>query len=261
MVRIRVSSVPAKPPEIWDTEAMDEAKSLKDALRSRIRDFRHELGWTQEELALWVRAQGLDWNRGTLKSIESGTREVPADEFFELVALLPMSLEELFPADWVLELAGGRKVHGGAGLRALLEPSQDATVTPDPVRAKVGMPIARPVTDSIGISDHVEVVHIRGAVGSASAASGTLTITKLADKKAAASLKTTVAEVRKLAQRTWGRDVTAERDARVAQRLGNKDVSRRSLQALRGHVTRELLDELRPKIRRRSKNEPRKESR
>jgi len=219
---------------------MDEAKPLKDALRSRIRDFRHELGWSQEEFALWVRAQGLDWNRGTVKSVENGTREVPLAEFFPLVALLPMSLEELFPADWVLELAGSRKVQGGAGLRALLESSQDASVTPATIRARVAIPKA--------------TIPLSGTAGAVSSASGTLTITKLADQKAAASLRTTAAEVQKLALRAWGRDLTDEREARVAEKLGEQELSSRSLQAFRGRVTRELLAELRPRIRRRQES-------
>ncbi|MBA2312415.1 MAG: hypothetical protein H0V97_06400 [Actinobacteria bacterium] len=189
--------------------------------------------------------RGLDWNRDTVKNIEDGTREVPIAEFFPLVYVLHESLEELFPADLVLELAGGHQAQGETQLGEMLGPRGDATVTPDPLRLGAGLPVARALTDPVGSSDSIEVVLTKGPPGNAEG------VTKLADQKAAASLETTVAEVRKLAQRTWGRDVTAERDARVAQRLGDKHVSRRSLQALRGHVTRELLDELRPKIRRR----------
>lgn len=42
----------------------------------------------------------------------------------------------------------------------------------------------------------------------------------------------------------WGRRLSAERDRRVAQRA-DEDTTPRRLQALRGHVTRELIEELR----------------
>jgi DNA-binding XRE family transcriptional regulator len=225
------------PPELCDTEAMAEATPLREALRLRVREIRRAKGWpTQEEFALWAQSQGVGWSRDTVKNIEDGARDVPLEEFFSLLPLLGVTLEELFPADVELEVAGGWRVKGGAGLRRLLEGSRDATVSP-------------------------ATVQLRGAAGAASSASGSLTIhpPRLADQKAAASLRVSVTKVQKLAQQTWGHDLTTEREARISKRVGGQDVPLRSLQALRGHVTRELLDELRPLLKKSRK--PRRKGR
>jgi hypothetical protein len=46
----------------------------------------------------------------------------------------------------------------------------------------------------------------------------------------------------------WGRSLTEERDARV-ETAATPDVAARTLQALRGHVTRQLVEELKPILR------------
>jgi hypothetical protein len=45
----------------------------------------------------------------------------------------------------------------------------------------------------------------------------------------------------------WGRSLTSERDRRTSERAG-PNASARTTQAVRGHVTRELLDELGPDV-------------
>jgi hypothetical protein len=49
----------------------------------------------------------------------------------------------------------------------------------------------------------------------------------------------------------WGRSLTSERDRRTIERAG-PNASARTTQAVRGHVTRELLDELGPEVVRRA---------
>jgi hypothetical protein len=56
------------------------------------------------------------------------------------------------------------------------------------------------------------------------------------------------AEVAVAALRLWGRSLTQERDARVVDAAA-PDASPRTLQALRGHVTRHLLEEIEPIVR------------
>jgi transcriptional regulator with XRE-family HTH domain len=210
---------------------MAEATPLREALRRQIWEIRRAKGWTtQEEFALWAQSQGLNWSRDSVKNIESGAREISLEEFFTLLPLLGVTLEELFPSDIELEVASGWTVQGAAGLRRLLDGHRDAT--------------ARPAT-----------VQLRGAASSASSASGTLTahLPRLAEQKAAASLKLDVSKVQKLSQQAWGHDLTTERETRVSDRVAQQVVDPRSLQALRGHVTRELLNELRPLIRKKSR--------
>lgn len=60
-----------------------------------------------------------------------------------------------------------------------------------------------------------------------------------ADRRAAKQLGLSVAQVRVRADELWGRTLEAERDSRAARRATGDD------RATRGHVTRELLAELR----------------
>jgi hypothetical protein len=72
---------------------------------------------------------------------------------------------------------------------------------------------------------------------------------KLADaeQKAARRLRTFPLAVAVAARRRWRRSFTEERDHRVTAQA-QPDATPRTLQALRGHVTRALLDELRPDV-------------
>ena len=181
---------------------------LRDALRHRLREVRLEKRWTQEQFAIRAQEQGIPWNRDTVKNVEEGAREVSLGEFFPLLPLLGMSLEELLP--------GGT----GATLRRQLDGHRDAVVSPATVQLRGTIPVAVTATATV----------------------------RLAEQKAAASLGITPTQVQELAERAWNRDLTTERDARVSERTEDKEVSARSLQALRGHVTRELLNELRRHI-------------
>jgi transcriptional regulator with XRE-family HTH domain len=205
---------------------MGETMLLRDALRHRLRAVRlDEKRWTQEQLAIHAQEQGIPWTRDTVKNIEEGAREVSLEEFFPLFPLLGMSLEELLPEHIQLELAGGWQVHGGTGttLRRLLDGHRDAVVSP-------------------------ATVQLRGSIHASATATATASVIRLAEQKAAASLGITPTEVQQLAQKVWKQDLTTERDARVSERIGEKVVSAQSLQALRGHVTRQLLNEIRPHI-------------
>lgn len=64
------------------------------------------------------------------------------------------------------------------------------------------------------------------------------------ERRAGRDLEIGAVEVSKLAQHLWSRTLKEEREARVQERV-EAGASRRTLQAVRGHVTRELLAELR----------------
>jgi hypothetical protein len=106
---------------------------------------------------------------------------------------------------------------------------QDALVTPHTVVINVDTPGAITWTgQSVGI------VVTPGAA-----------VVRLADQKAAAVLGVSVDHLQKAAVRAWGNSLTDERDRRLEERLGGQQVNPRSRQAIRGHITRELLGELR----------------
>jgi hypothetical protein len=70
-----------------------------------------------------------------------------------------------------------------------------------------------------------------------------------AERKAARKLGVDAMNLSVAAHGRYGRSFTAERDARVAEQAP-ADASPRSLQALRGHVTRAMLAELAPALER-----------
>ena len=68
---------------------------------------------------------------------------------------------------------------------------------------------------------------------------------ELIEKKLAARLGITPRKVAIHAVKLWGRTLTAEREARLENRLDDTlDNSARSLRTTRGHITRELTAEL-----------------
>lgn len=70
-----------------------------------------------------------------------------------------------------------------------------------------------------------------------------------AEQKAALGLGVTPAEVSRLAKRRWNATLTAKRERRLkAQLRGKGEMTPRTLQAMRGRVTRGLLAELRNEL-------------
>jgi hypothetical protein len=68
-----------------------------------------------------------------------------------------------------------------------------------------------------------------------------------AEMKAARRLGTTPDAIATAAEKLWKRPLDAERDDRVREQAP-ENASTRTTQALRGHVTRALLEELRPRL-------------
>jgi hypothetical protein len=73
-----------------------------------------------------------------------------------------------------------------------------------------------------------------------------------AEQKAASALRVAPEAIVEASHRLWGRSLTAQRDRLVDVRTERADARNpdwpRRLQAIRGHVTRELLGELRPML-------------
>src|SRR5262245_12140090 len=65
-------------------------------------------------------------------------------------------------------------------------------------------------------------------------------------QKAARALRTRPEAIVEASHQRWDRSLTDEREARLRRRSELETGTARTLQAVRGHVTRELLEELRP---------------
>ena len=180
----------------------------------RLRAIRRGREWTREDVAALARSHGLRWTHNTVKNIEAGTRGL-AEELLALLLLFGVSAAEYFgDGSPPLALTPLRAVEPSE-LAQILAGSirRDADVTPATVTARVSFP---------GIA----VVSTSGEV------------VRLADQKAARVLGVTVAAIEDTAAQIWGRSLTAERDRRLEERVGERQVTPRSRQALRGHITR-----------------------
>lgn len=154
---------------------------------------------------------------------------------------------------------------------------RDATVTPATIDVVAALPAASPSTGRTGT--------VQSTAGATSRITGTTTFTgvarstprravdafksrarqlwpratraqiasslndseKLAEQKAARRFGIEARELSLIAHAVWGRGLSVERDHRLLMRVG-ADTPTRTVQALRGHITRELLTELEPAI-------------
>lgn len=224
---------------------------LSQVLGARVRQIREAKGLLQEDVAAAARGAGFAWARGTVAMLESGRRRLTLEEFFSLAQILEAAgagdlwLEDLVPAEGIVFLSPlvgtatnvlramlrGESRLGGTQHSDDIGPVREAPEIPGTAEARAlwrrAWPRSRPEDDP-----------------------GTLYKVALASRgdaeiKAARGLRVSPVVVALAAESRWSRSLTEERDARVADH-GN--VSARTTQALRGHITRQLLDELRPLV-------------
>ena len=192
---------------------MAKARTASQIVGEQLRAWREASGLRQDDVAWAARELSLQWTRDTVAAVEGGRREVRLDEF------LMLSL--------IVDTVSGRSSRYSkpdyflGSLAPLLKPPSDESRE---LMTELAVGASQP-------SSRLDRVYI-DAQGDA-------------ERKAARRLRTTAYDVASFARhRLWGRSLTEERDARVARRVGG-DATPRTLQAHRGHVTRELLDELR----------------
>jgi transcriptional regulator with XRE-family HTH domain len=197
-------------------------RSLDQVIGASLRAFREAGGLHQDRIAAAARAFGLAaWTRPTVAAIESGRRHVSNGE----MAVLPLVLAEV--SDGLVRTVadllpdGDEPIALGPGLvlpirqvKELLGGHATSMPTPDVIARAPSSPALEAQDDAV--------------------------------QKAAAVLRVRPDAVVAAAHRLWGRSLTEEREERLRRRLGPDPTSARRLQALRGHTTRELLDELRP---------------
>ena len=209
----------------------------------RIREIRTERGETQEEFARRAQGWGLEWTRDTVRHLEDGSRALTLEEFFRLPLVLKEELPDLLPARQMVELGPGTaapwatlvKMLGGAALSVEARDLEiPATRAIRAFRDRVAEEAALysrllPKRTTMRELEAIE----RDATG-------------IAERKAAARFAIDPRHLAIAAYSLWGRSLTAERDARVHERACDEEP--RTVQAVRGHVTRELLRELEPVI-------------
>jgi len=207
---------------------MAEANTLARAVGRRIRELRDAHGWVQEDVAAIARVFGLDWTRATVAAIETGRRNLSAEELLLLPVLFgnlrgfallkdgeppaskPEDLDDFFPD----------------GEEVVLTPS--VSLLPELLRALVSGRYGKDEKERLD-SMAATMEGLRGEAGEA-------------EERAALRLGVTVVDIMATGQRLWGRSLTEERDRRVAER--GSDIPLESRRAIRGRVTRKLIEEL-----------------
>lgn len=224
------------------------ARPLREVLAAGVKEARQRLGLRQEDAAARARAYGLStWIRGTVAQAEVGARRFAFEEVLLLALAYETSLAELIVGNEhdLVELTPDARGSVGA-LRALLsgdraaveEMSAEAVDVParrgTPVRRSGRFPDVLAEAERFGIADRSLLERAFDDVGDA-------------ERHAARKLHTTPERINLAAMHLWGQTLAGERDRRLDELAADAPPRRR--QALRGHITRELMTELEDELR------------
>ncbi len=183
--------------------------SLTELIGCNLRDWRVRKSITQDELAALGRNGGLEWSRSIVASIENGNRSLIVDE---LVALALV---------------------GGPSPAELLSGSKSARV--QVAEVTYALSVIREVVVGPYVS-RIKHQTLRTLLVEESAQLE-------AEQKAARKLGVTAEVIAATALELWSNSFTSERNERV-EKLADPGATPRTLQALRGHVARRLLEEI-----------------
>lgn len=204
----------------WEAMRDHANPSPSEVIGRNLRRLREERGWSQDAMARTLRLGGLPWSQSTVALAEAGTRTFTFDEFLTLAAFV--------------------------GLTGLLG-SDDDQVRLGAFDTKMNV-VRQLLAGEYGTASPFEFEIDRRArallrIGAADSSDIAANATGQAEQKAARRLRCSVAEVIEASARLWYRSLTQERDRLVDERAP-EGASTRTLQAIRGHVTRELLEQL-----------------
>lgn len=231
---------------------MESPRGLSRAVGERLKAIRQAEGVSAEQVAEAARGLGLTWRRATVAQIENGERGLSAEELVLLPLMLGLGLG--LPHDWeelvgdgedvrlgphvtvarsvIVDVLSGRagELGFGAGIDAPLRERENAAL-----RAfNSALPQLREWWEAAWPGANFAQM---SAARDDSAHE--------AEQKAARKVGVSPLVLAVAAHRTWGRGLTDERDARVGAQV-DEDASPRSIQAVRGHVTRRLVGEVEP---------------
>lgn len=232
-------------------EAQARGKPFGVQLGECLQRVREEQEATREDIARKARFFGLPWHRPTVGQIEQGRRGVSAPELLLLPLIYGLPLRDLLPGEGEVTWLTDETAVRGSALRHSLDEEPEEPSFPGAWHFK----------GAAGVFDKVREAGQRLSEALPWGAKAAFVASPdEAETKAAKRLNTTPEYVAYTARELWGRGLAEERDARLAERP-DTPVTSRAAQAVRGHITRTLLDEMEPAIRehekRRDKPRPR----
>jgi transcriptional regulator with XRE-family HTH domain len=237
---------------------------LSAVIGAELRTLREAGGRRQEQLAAEARRLGLRWTRATVAAIELGRRQLSIEELLLLPELLGRAgagwgyeVSDLFPDNDRLVLLTGVVTAPSSAVRARFASRDDAD---DGSRLKAaefrpppqGPPTTLPrdwLLSALNVKSLEDVPQSFWREVALEAAGD-------AERKAAVSIGVAPIALALVARRRWRRSLTAERDRKVADATNPTSKLNpaaepdpkwpRRLQAIRGHITRALVEELGP---------------
>jgi transcriptional regulator with XRE-family HTH domain len=227
---------------------MEAANSFPRYLGGRLRACREARNLRQDEVATCARRWGLDWTPTTVATLETGRRALKVEEFLLLPWIAANQNPEAAtegtdtPLEWAEILKGGPdyQVRLSPVVIAHLEILRDALsgkLSTSDRTGKIRALFSQQASWEVRRVWYPEMPTMQALAAAADQRAG-------AERKAAQRLRTDPEAVAVLAWKLWGRSLTEERDRRVADQAPAGAV-RETLQALRGHVARALIEELR----------------
>lgn len=202
---------------------MTEARPFRELVAERVRRRRRQLGLTQEELAREVWRHGRpSVTRGVIAAVERGTTDLDPLELGALLRALGTDLDGLLRSGGMVVL------------------DEDVAIDVDDLIDQI---IGRPTSWDYTTGPNARIVKGRHGIvaGYVQDPIGPVEI------KAGLKLGVPGEEVARAAWMLWRRSLAEERDARL-QVLAPDASDARTVQALRGHITRALLKELAPAL-------------
>jgi transcriptional regulator with XRE-family HTH domain len=215
-----------------------EKPTLAKVIGVNVRRVRETYGWHQDETAVRARDWGLDWTRQVVSAVEAGARRVSIEELVLLSRVLHTT-----PADL---LAGVGEVQLTEGATASLDAFRHALASDQSKSFAKGFHVPMPKATAPATNRKWErwwpelLNQDDGGAGLLLDARRAAHLE--AERVAGRKFKVEPMDIAVAAYGLWGQSLTAERDARVAAE--EYDAGLRSIQAVRGHVTRKLLAEL-----------------
>jgi len=230
---------------------MKQAKSISASVGENLREWREEAGLTQNEVAKTAGELGFEWRQSTVAAIESGRRELSLGEFIALPFIVNLLDPKPSPSRGRFRRLGGF-IGGG---------EEDVALAPDAWFHDPQNNLSELLRGSpVGGQGKVPAGALKPRPGVEEQIRPRVEAVLEAEQKASRSLGVDGMAVRAASYQLWGRSLTDERESRVGRRA-DSDVSARSLQAVRGHVTRELLAELAEVIKEPSSRKQKKKGR
>jgi transcriptional regulator with XRE-family HTH domain len=202
-----------------------------------LRGIREQHGARQDDLARAARAAGVPWTASSVASLETGRRALTIDEAGRLPAILKELGVPAAAASRVSEQPP-LEVRGDAN-EILIVVCGQAVMQDTGERWEESFAQIRAGERAVRAFPHVTKDVMAAARGDED---GVL------EQRVARRFKIDPLTVAVAARLCWGRGLSEERDRRSAEAAAG--VTRRVAQTLRGHVTRQLIAELEPDLRR-----------